>query len=235
MNQIEHIIEPKRLWLVWRPPISAAVRSRRTVAEIVADTEGAGVKLRYLYETPDFIKAKEEGFTGYPAFDCSQQQHSEGVLGSFMRRLPPRKRDDFANYLRQHRLPTSAVISDMALLGYTNAKLPGDSFELYLDLTNAVPPLEIIMEVAGFRHQGSTSTEGLYTGDPIVFKAEPDNLHDHEAIMVFHSGRKIGYVPRSTAPAMLTWMRKGRSLNACIERINGKPERPLVYLYVAVR
>lgn len=235
MNQIEHIVEPQRLLLVWRPGPSVKVRSRRTVAEIIVEPSTGSAILRYLNGTDDFEHAKDEGFEGYPAFNLRQTEHRDGVLDSFLRRLPPRKRDDFQNYLKQHRLPTDRPLSDIALLGYTNAKLPSDSFELYLDLTTARPPLEIVLEVAGFRHQGSTSTEDLYIGDPLILKAEPDNAHDPEAVMIFHSGRKIGYVPRAHGAAVLSWMRKGFSITGCIERVNGTAERPLVYAYIAVR
>lgn len=235
MNQIEHIIEPNRLWLVWRPGPSVAVRSRRMVAEIVKAPGEANATLRYLNGTPDYEHAKDEGFKGYPAFDATQHEHSTGVLDSFLRRLPPRKRDDFGKYLRQHRLPVVDKVPDMALLGYTNAKLPSDSFELYPDLVDAKPPLELVIEVAGFRHQGSITTDSIYIGDPVTLKAEPDNAHDPSAVMIFHSGAKVGYLPRAHAPAFLSWMRKGFSVNATIESINGKVDRPLVYLYVTVR
>ncbi|WP_332855143.1 HIRAN domain-containing protein [Duganella sp. S19_KUP01_CR8] len=235
MNQIEHIIDPNRLLLVWRAGANAQCRTRRVVAEIVKSPDSDGLTLRYTKGTPDFENAKGEGFLGYPAFDLKQAEHTHNVLDSFIRRLPPRKRDDFPNYLSRHRLPIHQSISDLALLAYTNAKLPSDGFELYPDLTNARPPFELVFEVAGFRHQDVRSSEDIYIGDPIVLKSEPDNPHDGFAVAVYHSGAKIGYIDRAQSPAFSEWMRKGYSLNASVERINGKPERPLVYIYLTVR
>lgn len=233
MNQIEHIVEPKRLWLVWRAPQDP--RTRRIVAEVVKlQTEGEAV-LRYLTSTPEYEQATAEGFAGYPAFTPKQKEHSSNVLDSFLRRLPPRKRDDFNEYLERHRLPISVQVSDMALLGYTNAKLPSDGFEIYADLSDARPPFEIVIEVAGFRHQKIVSSEDIYIGDPISLKAEPENSHDKNAIAIFYIGSKIGYIDRAQTAAFHTWMLKGFKINATVERINGKPDRPLVYIYVTVR
>lgn len=235
MNQIEHIIDPNRLLLVWRAGANAQCRTRRVVAEIVKSPGTDDLTLRYTKGTRDFESAKDEGFLGYPAFDLKQSEHTHNVLDSFIRRLPPRKRDDFTNYLSRHRLPLHQSISDLALLAYTNAKLPSDGFELYPDLTNARPPFELVFEVAGFRHQDARSSDDMYIGDPIVLKSEPENPHDSFAVAVYHSGAKIGYVDRAQSPAFSEWMRKGYSLNASVERINGKPERPLVYIYLTVR
>lgn len=231
MNQIEHIVEPERLWLVWR----AGQGTRRIVAEIVMRHDEHAAVLRYLIGAEDFERAKDEGFVGYPAFQAKQKEHSSGVLDSFLRRLPPRKRDDFADYLQRHRLPVDKEFSDMALLGYTNAKLPSDGFEIYADLSDARPPFEVVLEVAGFRHQKAVSASDIYIGDPITLKSEPENPHDPAAIAIFHNGLRIGYVDRAQAPSLHVWMRKGFLLNVTIERINGKPDRPLIYVYVTVR
>jgi hypothetical protein len=233
MNQIEHIIEPERLLLVWRSPHSP--RTRRVVAEVRPSTESTRAVLRYLIDSTEYASAKQEGFSGYPAFSPTQTEHYSNVLESFLRRLPPRKRDDFTEYLERHRLPTTGRLTDMALLGYTNAKLPSDGFEIYADLSNARPPFEVVVEVAGFRHQSLVAADDMYIGDPIVFKAEPDNVHDSNAIAIFYNSSRIGYVDRAQASAFQTWMRRGYSLNATVERINGKADRPLVYVYVAVR
>lgn len=189
-------------------------RTRRIVAEVVRRPGTGEAVLRYLSGTPEYEIAKDEGFLGYPAFAPNQKEHSSNVLDSFLRRLPPRKRDDFPEYLERHRLPSSANISDMALLAYTNAKLPSDGFEIYADLAEARPPFELVIEVAGFRHQSAVSSDDIYIGDPITLKAEPENVHDKDAIAIFYAGSKIGYVDRAQAAAFHVWMRKGYSINA---------------------
>lgn len=235
MNQIEHIITPTRLLLVWRPNQSGTSRTRRVVAEVVQSASDAPAVLRYLHGSPDLEKAQVEGFVGYPAFQFSRTEHSSNVLDSFLRRLPPRKRDDFHVYLQNHRLPLEKRLSDMALLAYTNAKLPSDGFELYGDFTKARPPFELVIEVAGFRYQDGISREDIYVGDPVNLKPEPENPHDDQAVAIRHSGKKIGYVDRAQAPSFQAWFKSGFKINATVERINGKPERPLIYLFVTVR
>jgi hypothetical protein len=235
MNQIEHVLDPERLLLVWRPNQTGAPRTRRVVAEVVQPKERPHAVLRYLAGSEDFDQATAEGFQGYPAFRVEQVEHASNVLDSFIRRLPPRNREDFYQYLQRHRLPEDSQLSDMALLAYTNAKLPSDEFELYPDLTSSAPPFELIIEVAGFRHQDGVALGDIYAGDPVVLKPEPENLYDTNAIAVFHNGKKIGHIDRAQAPSFKSWLRKGYKINATVERINGKPGRPLVYVFVSVR
>jgi len=82
-------------------------------------------------------------------------EHQQGVLDAFVRRLPPRSRDDFSEYLDRYRLPNNARFSDLALLAYTGGKLPSDGFEFCADLDQARPPFELVIEIAGFRYQDS--------------------------------------------------------------------------------
>lgn len=232
MNRIQHLIEPNRLFLSWQRPMDGLERrTRRIVAEIVHGEDGE--VLRYFTASTDFEKARKEGFQGYPAFRLeSQTEHKTGVLDAFTRRLPPRNREDFGEYLAQYRLPEDFKGSDMALLAYTGAKLPGDGFEIVPDLTGIKPPLEIVIEVAGFRHQGVPVSE-IALGDPVNLVAEPDNEADPEAIAMMHARGRIGYIARPYCASVAEWLR-GFTVEARIERINGKPDRPLVYLFIKV-
>jgi hypothetical protein len=230
MRQIEHLVEPTRLWLSWQPTAPNTARRRRIVAEIVL-VEGEPV-FRYLNQTRDYQLAKEEGFQGYPAFNRSEDEHRRGVLEALMRRLPSRKRRDFSEYLEKHRLPSDFAGSDMALLGYTGAKLPGDGFELCPDLSQASLPIETLIEVAGFwRHGIPVETVGL--GDEVQLIPEPENDVDTGAVAVFHRGRRIGYVPTPMLTAVHRWIKQGQ-ITAHVDRLNGKPERPLVYVFIEV-
>lgn len=232
MNRIQNIVEPSRLFLSWQRPMAGKERrTRHIVGEIERST--ASVVFRYLNNQPDFQSAIEEGFKGYPAFSLEKSgDHSAGVLDAFLRRLPPRKREDFSEYLAQFRLPEDFSGSDMALLAYTGAKLPGDGFELVPDLSDVNPPLEIVLEIAGFRHQ-NVSTSLVAVGDEVQFVPEPTNPADPDAIAIHHSTGLIGYVARPYLSVVATWLRS-RAVHAAIERINGKPERPLIYIFLKV-
>lgn len=230
MNKIEHFAEPRRLWLSWQGPEGTIRRQRRVVAEIVREDDQ--VVFRYLDQTPDYRAAKEEGFDGYPAFNRATPEHRSGVLDAFMRRLPPRKRKDFAEFLEKYRLPSNYTGSDMALLGYTGARLPGDGFELCPDFASAPLPLQLIIEVAGFRHQ-SVPVSALREGDAVRFAPESDNAFDSQAVSICHKHGRIGYVPAPMTVPVREWLRKA-TLTAVIDRLNGQPERPLVYVFVSV-
>jgi hypothetical protein len=232
---LQHIIEPGALLLTWQPSDeSGAQRTRRVVGRLaVHDNQ---VTFCYLKGTEDFEKALEAGFRGYPAFrleDKSQSVFVQGVMESFLRRLPPRSREDFGDYLKLHRLPEPFVFSDLALLGYTGAKLPSDGFSLLPDFQIEDVPCDFITEIAGFRHYRS-STQGLSVGDSVSFDLAPKNEVDSDAISILHHGETIGYVNRAMRVVFRSWL-ESLAVDARIERLNGKLDRPLVYLYVSVK
>lgn len=231
MSRIEHLVEPHRLLLAWQRPMAGNERrSRRIVGEI--EWRANCAVFRYLANLPDYLEAQQEGFQGFPAFAIGKEEYASGVLDAFMRRLPPRKREDFSEYLAQFRLPIPFTGSDIALLAYTGAKLPGDGFEIIPDLSDATPPFELVMEVAGFRHQ-EVAVSSLSVGEPVTLVAEPHNPADPDAIAVRHGAGCIGYIAKPACAVVATWLRS-YTVDASIERINGKPERPLVYLFVKV-
>lgn len=234
MNYLSYLYEPRRLLLVWQPPLGQTPRTRRVVAEILRTPEQQAI-LRYLTDSEDYILATEEGFQGYPAFRQRESEHSQGVIDAFMRRLPPRNREDFGDYLARHRIPTEPMISDFSLLAYTGARLPSDGFEIAPDLSGAHEPFDLVIEVAGYRHQKAIPPSELPLGDEVAFEHEENNIYDKNAVRVMYHGEKIGYVSRALAPSFRAWLRDRLNVTATIERVNGKPERPLIYLFVKVR
>lgn len=227
MNLIKHVTDPDRLLLVWQAPESKS-HVRFVVGEL-CQYEGR-VVFRYLSDTAEFKKACAEGFVGYPAFRKIGQEYTQGVLDSFLRRLPPRKRGDFVKYLEQWRLAPNVEISDFALLGHTGAKLPNDGFSLINPFDHIEPPYEFYIEVAGFRHQQNVSIDDISVGMNAVFIAEPTNEHNGDAVRIEVSGKKIGYVNNAQCKAFNRWLRQ-YSIDASVERINGTSERPLIYIY----
>lgn len=226
MNRIDHIIDPERLLLVWQAPES---RSRYVVGELRKDN--SEVVFRYLQDTEEFKRASAEGFVCYPAFRKTNQEYRQGVMDSFMRRLPPRKRGDFAKYLEQWKLAPDIEISDFALLGHTGAKLPNDGFSLINPFDNVDQPYTFYIEVAGFRYyQDNINIKDITVGMSVVFVHEPDNEHDSNAVRIEVAGKKIGYVNKVQSKAFIRWL-KLYSINAWIERINGTSDRPLIYIF----
>lgn len=228
MNFIEHIIEPTKLFLAWHT-LDETRRTRYIVAEL--NRMGDEITLSYLPNTESFTKAQINGFEPYTAFpDISKTYHN--VLGAFMRRLPPRKREDFKNYLEGLRLKPDVKITDFALLGYSGAKLLSDGFSIIHPFIGVDGPCEILLEAAGYRH--ISSKPDIKIGDVASFVKEYNEPAQEEAIRIEVNKNHIDYVNRGLRPAFFEWMRDNRITDACIEKINGTRERPVVCLFVKV-
>lgn len=235
MNALKYIVEPKALWLTWRPvDLTVSDRLRRTVGIVHIDSAGQPV-FHYLRGTEDFEAAKDAGFQGFQAFDLRNLEPvTVGVLESFLRRLPPRTREDFAEYLSRHRLPHPFPGSSIALLGYTGAALPSDGFELIPVFPDDQVPLDFLTELAGVRHVCKHDVSSLRPDDEVTFAADPANQVDEDAVLVRCKGLPIGYVNRTMRKQFQRWMRDGR-VHGTVDRLNGTEERPRVFVRVEVR
>jgi hypothetical protein len=230
MKFITHIVEPRRLLLVWQGP-EGGDRSRHIVAELLRTNHD--VELCYLTQTEDFKKAVQNGFVGYPAFPKFDRIHKEGVIETFMLRLPPRERPDFFKYLESLRIHPTANFSNFALLGYTGARLPSDGFSIVHPFDDADEPCELLTEVAGFRYYEGMNMQ-LTVGMNATLQPEPGNLYDPQAIMVLIDGKKVGYIGRGLLDAVHRWMNNRCAITAVIEKMNGRPDRPSIMLFIAI-
>lgn len=229
MHYIEHIIEPKKLLLIWQSQ-RIAHRTRYIVGELEA--VNGQFTLKYLVGTPDFEEAKKWGFESYPAFPHLDKVY-DNVLDAFMRRVPPRTRGDFPQYLQGLRLKTDTQFSDFALLGYSGAKLPSDGFSLLHPFSNIHIACELLVEAAGYRHLHS-NFEGISLNDAVTFEPHFNSDQQQEEIEILANGRRIGNVTRGLLPTFSDWIAKQRIENAWIEKLNGTPDSPNVYIYVKV-
>lgn len=241
-NLVEHIAEPTRLLLTWQPPDTVRVRHRWAVAEVTQDPRCGTVNFRYITEDEEFRalnqgRGRDEiralGYAGYPAFSQTRDFHHEGVMEALMRRLPPRSRPDFRDFMMQFRVSPALDISDFALLGRTEAKAPGDGFSLVDPLRPDITRTELLLEIAGYRHYVFALESRPTVGDKVLLEAEPTNAHDSGAVRIVFLGHTIGYINRLQAPTFLHWLKHG-SVRAVIERLNGRPERPRAFIFVSV-
>lgn len=228
---IEHLVEPRRLLLYWQARESMK-RSRFYVGQLIKQDDQ--VSLHYDFNSQDFLKAKELGFAGYPAFPLKQAEHNHQVLEAFRRRLPPRSRRDFIRYLELRAIKADAEISDFALLGYSGAKLPNDGFELVHPFDEPPETFEVLLEIAGFRHESQIEAEALQIGDPTCFVLEPDNEYDPKAIRIERNGVKLGYVPRGHLDMLHRMINLDAHFVSEVYRMNGTPERPLIYILTKI-
>ena len=230
MHFIKHFIEPTRLLLAWQSS-NEAHRCRYIVGEL--SRVDNGVTLTYLTETEEFHLAQEKGFEGYPAFPLAQRVYHQ-VLDTFMRRLPPRTRGDFSQYLEGLRLPASVELSDFALLGYAGAKLLSDGFSIIHPFDGVSIPCELLIEVVRFRHLPEDQRT-IKIGDQASFLKEDTHPVTHEpAVHIIVNEQKIGYVNRGLVPTLLDWIKNDRIKNAWIEKFNGTPSRPVAYIYLQI-
>ncbi|ATH76803.1 hypothetical protein CLM76_03965 [Vreelandella venusta] len=228
---IEHIVEPQRLLLFWQARESRN-RSRYRVGQLVM--RDGEVILQYA-QGSELAEAKEMGFEGYPAFPLKKTEHSHQVMEAFKRRLPPRNRQDFTRYLELRAIPANADFSDFALLGYSGAKLPNDGFELVHSFDDSPDIFELLIEVAGFRHESELEAEHLQVGNKVLFIAEPENLFDDRAIRMESAGKKLGYAPRGHLDMLHRMLDQGAVLDGEVFRINGSPDRRLVYVLTQIK
>lgn len=233
MNPLRFIVEPASLLMTWQPSDdSGKSRVRRVIAEVKPDELDSSIwHFRYLLGTPDFEAARAAGFEGHPAFKLNAATYSQGVRETLLRRLPPRRREDFAAFLTVHQLPDPFVGSDMALLGYTGAKLPSDGFSFVPVFGATNEPCEYILEIAGLRYVFAGELENVKVGDPVEFVPEPENPIDSGALAIYSRGHKLGYVNRAMLETFRRWLASGHLLGF-VERKNGRPERPLIYVRV---
>lgn len=230
MHFIKHFIEPTRLLLAWQSS-NEAHRFRYIVGELSCfDNE---VTLRYLTKTKDFNLAQEKGFEGYPAFPLTQEVYQQ-VLDTFMRRLPPRTREDFPQYLEGLRLPSNTELNDFTLLGYSGGKLLSDGFSIIHPFDNVPTTCELLAEVVRFRHLPEEQRI-IKLGDTVSFLIEDSHPATHEpAVRIIVNQKELGYINRGLVPTFLDWIKNNRIKNAWIEKFNGTAGRPAAYIYVEI-
>ncbi len=231
MEPLRHLVEPSRLLVTWQPADERETpRTRRIVAEVFpSTTDPSDWIFRYFIESPDLKMAEGAGFKGYPAFKLDAAVFRQGVRDTLLRRLPPRSREDFSDYLHLHRLPYPFPLSDLALIGYTGARLPGDGFSFIPEFPLTSGQCEYILEVAGVRHNFKGDVSGIPIGDSVTFIPEPSNEVDDQAIAIVWAKQKLGYVSRALLPTFHHWLSHG-SVQGSIERLNGKVDRPMIYV-----
>jgi HIRAN domain len=240
-NWLENICEPRLLILAWQAPDHLKERFRWAVGEVKPTSDG--FSFRYFapgkeFESRNAGKTFDQivalGYAGYAAFPVKVREHASGVLEAFNRRLPPRGRSDFSEYMKHFRLKDYSSLSNFTLLGKTEATLPSDGFSIVDPLDGSTSCCDLLLEVAGFRYYANTLGYTVTIGTQVEISPEPENKFDSNAVRFSLNGSTIGYVNRLQATAFHQWI-KNNKISAVVERINGKIERPRVFLFVRVR
>lgn len=224
-------IHPNRLKLIWQS--DGADRTKYEVGELVRSEDR--VSLSYFRYDSTLINAFIAGYQGYAAFPLNRVVHHDNVIETFSRRLPPRTRTDFYQFLSKNRISPDRPVSDFALLGYTGGGLPSDGFTFAIDWRYQDLPYVFLMEISGFRHNTGMHIDMQdLLGKPVTFCPEPHNQFDPHAVAIFLADIKLGYIPRYYAKEYAFWEKYYR-VSAHIERIDGKMARPKVSLIMVVQ
>lgn len=202
---VRYIYEPTRLILTWRSHLDGTSSKYFPVAELVQYDQKAIFK--YLSASDQYQQARKNGFLGFPGVSLKSEGH-DNALDLFIRRLPPDTREDYNLYLKQNRLPENFSGSTFALLAYTGGRLASDSFVLIPDVSDVVPPADILLDIHGLAyHLEKNEIKHIQEDSELTFRHEPDNEHDSYAVAIYLKDRKLGYVSRVISHAFLQLMR----------------------------
>jgi hypothetical protein len=237
-NWIEQVSEPRLLYLAWQAPDHLNDRHRWAIG--VLTPTGNDCILRYIYAghyfesinlDRNFNELLALGYEGYPAFPLRRELHPR-VMSTFLRRLPPRTRSDFDEYKYRFRLGSKLSISNFALLGRTEAKLPSDGFSVVDPLDAEADQCDLMLEIAGYRYYCKDTH--LVVGTPVTIQPEPQNRFDRNAVEVCVGDNKIGNINRLQAGTFRRWLAT-RKVSAVIEYLNGQADKPRAFVFVRVR
>ncbi|WP_354061496.1 HIRAN domain-containing protein [Bradyrhizobium sp. RT6a] len=238
-KRIQHVREPHRLILAWQAPDQFKMRFRWAVGELSLSD---GIYTFRYFNADEFSKLNDSrkieellslGYRGYPAFAPSKHVYTNSVISPFLRRLPPRSRTDFSDYMAGFHVDPSITLSDFALLSITEGKLPSDGFSLVDEYLETEGPRELFVELAGHRHYRHKLQHPLVIGRDVELAPEPNNPVDPNAVMVRSSGECIGYINRLQAKAFSTWIRENRVV-ATLERLDGSVDKPRAFVFTTI-
>ena len=194
------------------------------MAELVKDDDGLG----FTYKD-DLDSALEAGFKGYPGLPLAREHESSRATDVLKRRLPPQNRPDFNEFKEQFGLSRNAHFTVLSLLAYTGARLTGDSFGISETFDGFDQPFRYVFDIAGYRHYRQEVLD-LAEGDPVIFRHEPTNPDDADAVKVIRQNETgVGYINRMQTGPVLRWIKNG-SVDARVFRINGRSAYPRLFV-----
>ena len=220
-------IQTRQALLTWQRPLEQpGSRDRFAVAELL-QCEG-GVAFSYLDED-NLAPAMEAGFHGYPGLALGDAHGADTALDVLIRRLPPRNRPDFHEFLETFGLSPQADFSDLSLLAYTGARMTGDSFGITETFEGFDRPFRYVFDVSGYRHYRDGAPD-LAIDEPVGFRHDSTNEHDPDAVEVTRQdGVRLGYVNRLQAQKVRGWIARG-SIDARVFGLGGRSSYPRLFV-----
>lgn len=226
-DMITDPIQTRRALLTWQRPLEQpGSRDRFAVAELL-QCEG-GVAFSYLDEEA-LAPALDAGFGGYPGLALGEAHEADTALDVLVRRLPPRVRPDFDDFMETFGLSPQADFSGLSLLAYTGARLTGDSFGVTETFEGFDRPFRYVFDVSGYRHYRNDAPD-LAIDEPVVFRHDVTNEYDPHAVEVARQdGARLGYVNRLQAQTVRGWIEHG-NIDARVFRATGRTAYPRLFV-----
>ncbi len=220
-------IQTRRALFTWQRPLEQpGSRDRFAVAELL-QCEG-GVAFSYLDEG-SLAPVMEAGFRGYPGLALGDAHEAETALDVLARRLPPRDRPDFHEFLETFGLSPQADFSNLSLLAYTGARVTGDSFGVTETFDGFDRPFRYVFDVSGYRHYRNDALD-LAVDEPLIFRLEPTNEYDSDAIEIARENDvRLGYINRLQAQTVRGWIEHG-NIDARVFKVNGRSAYPRLFV-----
>lgn len=218
--------KPFVLWLIWQ---NQETRQRYHVGSLF-HSDG---KYTFSYELSGQRRTLNEalkiGYKPHLSFpDIHNTYVSDRLFGPFARRLPDKRRPDFAEILKDYGLPLD--YTEMDLLRATGGRLATDPYEFVAPINVIEDYFSFDFYIAGWRYyDGEKVANKLRIGTKVNFELEPSNQEDEKAIIVLadNEGQKLGYIPAFYSGFMFDVIRNKEVYEAKIDKVNphAKPQQ----------
>lgn len=175
------------LYLSWR---KGSGSSRHIVGVIKISSSK---KIRFSYIQHGVEAAKLEGFLPYTEFSDLDKEYTENVLEVFAQRLVKSERADINNFLGFWEISPEKQGDKLALLAYTQAWLPTDTFEILAEF-NPSKLLCFVTDLAGLSKTLIPSDQ-ISVGDYLSYKLAPLE-QDKYAVQIYKGDLLLGYIKK---------------------------------------
>jgi hypothetical protein len=209
---------PFELWLIWQ---NVETRQRYHVGRLLHED---GV-YTFSYETEGYrrklAEAMDNGYRPHLAFpDTNRRYTSKTLFGPFARRLPDFRRPDYLSVLQD--LGLSPECMEMDVLRATGGILATDSYEFVSPIIVENNNFGLDFFVAGWRYyDGDLVIDQLQVGDSVDFSLDPENDHDHKAVVVMSvNGKKLGFIPAFYSGWVYEIIEKNCNYQARVEAVH---------------
>lgn len=210
--------KPFELWLIWQ---NVETRQRYHIGKLLHNN---GV-YTFSYETNGYrrklAEAMDNGYRPHLAFpNINKTYTSHTLFGPFARRLPDTRRPDYSLVLQDLGLSSKCTVMDV--LQATGGILATDSYEFVSPIIVDNNHFDLDFFIAGWRYyDGDQVIDQLKTGDDVIFSLDPENKHDHKAVIVMSvNGKQLGFIPAFYSGWMFEIIEKNCDYEAKIKSIH---------------